>query len=195
MSNILKRKSNQALSTIHDSCTKVKYLRIDLSKEVKDLIQDRLSVAVVHTTTKSFKGGKGLFDLHVPIIVHHWGRAGASGRNWNRCHRETLLTSLLPMASSAYTRTSCPEVTPLTKSWVLPHQSLTQKMSHRQSDGDNPSVKFPSSQVVYITLTKETKQRRPPPWELKDTETIDRDIRRWRDLCSHQLEELMDGEN
>lgn len=70
VSNILKRKSNQGLSTIHDSYTKVKYFRIDLSKEVKDLIQDRLSVAVVHTT-KSFKGGKGLFDLHVPIIVHH----------------------------------------------------------------------------------------------------------------------------
>ena len=106
-----------------------------------------VSFAVIkHFPTKTSWEGKGFvsswYSGHNPITEGSWGRNSRQepgGRNWSRDHGETLLPGLFSTACSigflVHPRLTCPEVSPPTVGWVLPHQSVIKQMSHRHAHG------------------------------------------------------------
>ena len=89
--------------------------------------------------TKAVWGGKGLFNLHFYIIVHHQrksgqelSRAGAwrqkpMQRLWRNAAYWLTPHGLLILLSFTV-RTPCLGVEPHTVGWALSHQSLIEKM-------------------------------------------------------------------
>lgn len=84
---------------------------------------------------------KSLFSLHFQITTLHWGqiRTGAQvERNWNRSHRGTLITGLVPGSRSAsflyspFLPTYIGMVPP-TVGWPLPHRSSIKKIPLREA--------------------------------------------------------------
>lgn len=100
-----------------------------------------------HCNQKQLQGATGLFPLTTPRTQyvtkksqHRNSRQEPRNRHWNRDCEGVLATGLLPRLSHP-THGHWAGVAPLRMSWTLPHQSLVEKMAHRQA---NPTGIFSS---------------------------------------------------
>jgi hypothetical protein len=97
---------------------------------------------IKHHEQKASWGGKDVFVLYFPIVVHHWRKSGQElkqGRNLKAgaaAEAIGLFTGLFLLAYSAYfliePRITCPGMAIPTMKWTLPHLSLIKKMPYRQ---------------------------------------------------------------